>query len=160
MLNKYQHINEIKNTQPAKINSILPGMILKFKYKSLNPTKQITDENPLILFLYFNSEYGLLEGLNLNYVNKFKFKNLFKTFSKTTFVSTQEEEVSPYLVENFTLVSLPPVSQVQRPKSRSEAKKEMKMVYGKIIGPKFSNIYRSYSLSGIKTLKAVNLKDY
>ena len=42
----------------------------------------------------------------------------------------------------------------------SEAKLEMKRMYKKFIGPKFSHIYRSYTPTNIRTLKIVNLKDY
>tara|TARA_R100001443_G_scaffold84404_1_gene91055 strand:+ start:152 stop:637 length:486 start_codon:yes stop_codon:yes gene_type:complete len=158
--NVYNHIVEIKDTQHAKIQALIPGMILKFRYESIQKKKKVNDSEPMILLLYFDRANGLFDGLNLNYLSHYRFHRLFKIFQEQTFVSTQEEEVSPLLAESFTFISIPPASQLQRPRSRSEARKEMKRLYKKTIGPKFRDVYRSYSLSSIKTLRVVNLKDY
>ena len=160
MLNKFNHKKDIKNTQPVKIQAISPGMIITFKYNSIHYGNKITDKNPLVLFLYFDSQNGLLDGLNLNYLSDYKFKKLFEGFKSRTRVTTRDEKSSNLLSEDFTFISIPPINKLQRPNSSSEIKKEMKMMYNKFVGPKFSNIYRSYSLSTVKTLTAVNLKDY
>ena len=152
----HNHKSKIDDLQPATLKSVMPGMILTFKYNGA----KVSDKNPMILFLHYDSEYGLIEGLNLNYLSSYKLKSLFEGFKDRTSVQDMPEETSGLISEDFTFITVPPTTKMSRPASRSEAKVEMKRMYKKFVGPKFSCIYRSYSPSNIKTLKIVNLKDY
>ena len=131
-------------------------MVLTFKYVAEN----ISDKSPLILFLYYDIENGLIEGLNLNYISKYKLKMLFEQFKQTTKVGERPKEVSNLISEDYTYVSLPPLKKVTNPESKSERRVDMQRMYKKMIQPKFKKIYRSYSPNFIRTLKIVNLKGY
>ena len=115
-MNRFNHAKKIENTQPATIKSIIPGMIVTFKYVG----KKISDKNPLILFLYNDSKNKLIDGLNLNYLSDYRFKKLFEGFKDRTKVTTRDEDASNLLSENFTMISIPPISKLSRPKSSSE----------------------------------------
>jgi hypothetical protein len=164
MINKFNHLKDIKNTQPANFKSIFPGMIITFTYHG----KKILDKNPLILFLYYDPKNKLVDGLNLNYLSDYRFKGLFEKFKNTTKVVTRDEKTSKLLGEDFTFISIPPTSKLSRIKSRSERRVEMQRMYQKLISYSsghggsygYKDIYRSYSVKNIKSLKAVNLKNY
>ena len=155
-MNRFNHARMIEDTQPAYFKSIQPGMVLTFKYVAEN----ISDKSPLILFLYYDIENGLIEGLNLNYISKYKLKMLFEQFKQTTKVGERPKEVSNLISDDYTYVSLPPLKKVTNPESKSERRVDMQRMYKKMIQPKFKKIYRSYSPNFIRTLKIVNLKGY
>ena len=156
MKTTHNHKSKIDGLQPATLKSIIPGMIITFKYNGI----KVSDKNPIILFLYYDVQHGLIDGINLNYLNSYQLKKLFEGFKDRTEVSDRPEEDSGLISEDYTFISIPPTSKLGRPRSRSEAKVEMKRMYKKFIEPRFSDIYRSYIPSNIKTLKIVNLKDY
>ena len=155
--NKFNHTEKIKNLHPGKLLSIIPGMIITFRY--LGP--QITDKQPLILYLHYDSVNGLVDGLNLNYLDNFRFKKLFEGFQNITQVTTQNKSTSNLISENYTLISIPPLGKLQT-KSRAETIVEMRRLYKQFINktPGFTDIYRSYKPSNLSSLKIVNLKDY
>jgi hypothetical protein len=161
MPTRFNHYNLIEDTQPATVKSIIPGMILTFRYEK--PKTQ--DKNPLILFLWYDSKNKVIDGLNLNYLSLYRFHELFENFKSKTKVGTKDEDTSKLLSEDYTLISIPPTTKVSRPKSRSEKKVEMKRMYDKFIAPGgkehgYKGVYRSYKVTNIRTLKAVDLKDY
>jgi hypothetical protein len=160
MPNRFHHTKDIKETQSATIKSIIPGMILTFRYEG----KNVFDKYPLILFLYRDPKKNLIDGLNLNYLSDYRFKQFFEDFKDRTKVSTRDEETSNLLGEDYTFISIPPIPQVSRTASRSERKVEMKRMYDKFIAKRgkanLNKIYRSYSVKNIKSLKVVNLEDY
>ena len=79
MPNRFNHNKDIKNTQPAKLKAISPGMIITFRYVGEN----ISDKNPLVLFLYRDGKYNLIDGLNLNYyLRVLKIERQFKIYLK------------------------------------------------------------------------------
>ena len=61
---KRNHATRILGTQPAKINALEPGMIIRFKYSSKS------DSNPLVLFFWNDNKN--IHGLNLNYLTNYK----------------------------------------------------------------------------------------
>ena len=65
---KFNHSSKILGIQPAKITSLLPGMIIRFRYPSQS------DSNPLVLFFWNDMSLGNIHGLNLNYLNGYKIK--------------------------------------------------------------------------------------
>ena len=152
----HNHKFKIKDRQPGTLKSIFPGMVVTFNYSGEN----ITDKYPMILFLYYDVQHGLVEGLNLNYLSNYKFKMLFEGLKKRTLVMDQPKETSGLISEDYTFINLPPIAKLSRPKSRSESRVEMKRIYEKFMGEYFSESYRSYIPKKIKTLKIINLKDY
>ena len=154
---KFNHAEKIKDLHSGKLSSIIPGMIVTFRYAADN----VTDRQPLILFLHYDRVNGVLDGLNLNYLNNFRFKRLFEGFQNITQVTTRDESTSNLISEDYTLISVPPLGKLQT-KSRAEASVEMKRLYKQFINraPGFTDIYRSYKPSNLSSLKIVNLKDY
>ena len=152
----HNHKSKISDYQSASFRSIVPGMVITFNYLGL----KISDKNPLILFMHFDRKNGLIEGLNLNYLSNYRFKKLFEGFAQRTSVGDVPKESSNLITEDYTFITLPPISKMSRLNSRSEAQVEMKRLYKNYVGPKFNEIYRSYTPMNMKTIKIVNLKDY
>ena len=151
---RHNHKSKIQDSQLVTLKYISPGMIISFNYDGI----KITDKKPLLLYLHLDNN-GLIEGLNLNYLNNFRFKNLFEGFKERTSVSDVPEETTNLLSEDYTYIAIPPLKRMQT-QSKSEAKKETQRMYKKFVGPKFGDIYRSYHPNNIKSIKIVNLKDY
>jgi hypothetical protein len=152
----HNHKSKIDDFQQVGLKSLTPGMIIQFKYSG----KNVSDKNPMILFLNYNTKYGSLDGLNLNYLSNYRFKKLFEGFSARTTVGDASEKTSGLIYEDYTLVQIPPITKLGRPNSRSEYKVEMKRMYKNFVGKRFSDIYRSYTPNNIKNLRIINLKDY
>ena len=93
---KFNHAEKIKDLHSGKLSSIIPGMIVTFRYAADN----VTDRQPLILFLYYDRISGVLDGLNLNYLNNFRFKRLFEGFQNITKVATRDESTSNLISED------------------------------------------------------------
>ena len=93
----YNQKSKIDDSQAATLKSIVPGMILTFKYNGA----KVSDKNPMILFLHYDSEYGLIEGLNLNYLSSYKLKSLFEGFKNRTTVQDVPEETSNLISEDI-----------------------------------------------------------
>jgi|7_EtaG_2_1085326.scaffolds.fasta_scaffold18858_3 hypothetical protein len=151
----HNHKIKIQDSQLVSFGRITPGMIITFDYQGL----KISDKQPLVFYLYYNRDYGLLEGLNLNYLNNYRFKNLFEGLKTRTSVSDIPDESNNLLSEDYTYIAIPPTTRMQT-KSVSEAKKETQRMYKKFVGPKFGDIYRSYYPANMKSIKIVNLRDY
>ena len=71
---KYNHSRRIKDSQPAKIKSLLPGTIIQFYYEGI----KIFDTRPLVLVLWNEYKENKIHGINLNYMTEFKIKMLFR----------------------------------------------------------------------------------
>ena len=155
MLARHNHKSKIKDSQLVSLKAVIPGMIVSFNYEG----KKVSDKKPLIFFLHFDRKYGLIEGLNLNYLNNFSFKQLFDGLKVRTRVSTPSSDTSNLLSEDYTYIAIPPMSRMQT-KSKSESKVEKQRMYEKFIGPKFGDFYRSYQPRQMRNIKIVNLKDY
>tara|TARA_R110000824_G_scaffold66026_7_gene171665 strand:- start:1406 stop:1891 length:486 start_codon:yes stop_codon:yes gene_type:complete len=152
----YNHKRKIKGIQPAKLKALEPGMLITFRYNA----KDIMDKNPLIIFLYRDINDNLIDGLNLNYLTEYKVSQLFKNFNNIVGVTAKDEEDNNLLNEDYTLINLPSYKKVLggNPLSKSESIAKMKRLYEKVIKPKMlktDNIYRSYKISNIRTLKVV-----
>ena len=154
-MSKYNHSTNIVGIQPAKINALEPGMIIRFKYSSKS------DNNPLVLFFWNDSHEKNIHGLNLNYLTNYKIKNLFESFGKTTTISQvdEDEDETTLLSEDYTRISLPPITKTQT-KSVSEAKLEMKRMYKNRVKPilKTDDCYRTYKLDRISSLKVIRYR--
>ena len=148
MPRKYNHKQKIINRQPAKIKSVMPGMVLEFNYTG----KNISDKWPIILVLY-NEYYGkrqrgknvLIHSINLNYLNNASVSKFIKQLS-TKGTTKEEIEVSikdpkdeqearsnrGLLREPYTQISLPNFKAdfgEDRSLTRSEAKVQMNNIY-------------------------------
>jgi len=154
---KYNHIERIIGIQPAKINSLDPGMIIKFKYSG----KNVSDKNPLVLFFWNDRSEKNIHGLNLNYLTNYKIKNLFESFGKTTTISQvdEDEDETTLLSEDYTRIDLPPITKMGTG-TASEAKLEMKRMYKNRVKPilKTDNCYRTYKLDRISSLKVIKYR--
>ena len=158
-MRKFNHLSKIKETQPGKLLSIIPGMVITFRYTAPN----ITDRNPILVFFYYDRINGLLEGLNLNYLDNMRFGNFFEGIARRTSVYTADEDTSNLLSEDYTFISIPPIAKLQT-RSRAESIVEMRRLYKRFVSPAgqkgFADVYRSYKPQHVDTLKIVNLKDY
>ena len=177
MPKKFNHRRKIKNRQPAKIKSIMPGMILEFNYKG----KNIFDKRPLILVLY-NEYYErrrrgknvLMHSINLNYLNAAmlsKFVNQLSTKGSTkeeigivTKNPDAELETSPsrgLLRETYTQILLPNFKAdfgEDKSLTRSEAKVQMNIVYKKLIKRYLLqkvDVYRTYKIKNMKNIRTL-----
>ena len=172
----YNHISKIKRSQPAKIKAVHPGMFIRFKYRK----KKISDDAPILLVLYKDYKENLVHGINLNYLNNTRMKLILEKVVKGASVYSEDinlpriedqsgkyDDTMPYrnlLKKPYTRLKLPVFKEKREgnPLSKSEAKKQSKMLYEKVI-KKYSrilvgqkDIYRTYHMnlvSGLKVLK-------
>ena len=77
MATRYNNRKILKSAQTVPIGKLLPGMILTFNYSEQN----VTDPRPILLYLH--NDRGLLEGLNINYINPTKVKLIKSTEPNT-----------------------------------------------------------------------------
>ena len=152
----YNHKGKIKGIQPANLKSLEPGMLITFRYNA----KDIMDRNPLIIFLYRDINDNIIDGLNLNYLTEYKVSNLFRNFNNIVGVGEKDEEDNNLLNEDYTLINLPSYKKELggNPLSKAESIAKMKRLYEQVIKPrvlKIDNIYRSYKIKNIRTLKVV-----
>ena len=68
----HNHERKIESRQVGNLKSLQKGMIIDFNYKSPNAF----NKKPLILFIW--RDKNVIHGLNLNYLDTYKFKRLFK----------------------------------------------------------------------------------
>ena len=180
----YNHRSKIQGVQPAHLKAIYPGMIVQFDYQ---PTKdkEIKDETPLVLILYkeagYKAQTGLVHALNLNYLMESEVQRLFCTcellykgagvYSKEPVRRTIQSQMSDYddtmpyrnlLKEEFTRIMLPTYKEKRDgdPLSQAEAKRQMKMLYEKVIKRLLNrfDIYRTYDSKRMRALKVVKYK--
>tara|TARA_Y100000034_G_scaffold6955_1_gene7676 strand:+ start:236 stop:619 length:384 start_codon:yes stop_codon:yes gene_type:complete len=122
-------------------------MIVTFNYAEAG----ITDPRPTFLFLYYNKEKKLMEGLNLNYINPTKIKKLFQViqFKKG---KLDEDENLLSLKENYFRI------QISNPKKRSPL--STKRFYSDVVSSDntFPRAYRSYKIPKLSALKLANIK--
>ena len=115
-------------------------MVLTFNYSE----KGVKDPRPILLFLYDNN--GILEGININYLNPTKLKKLFSVieFKKG---KLDEEENLVFLKEDYFRI------QISNPKRRSAM--TPKRFYSDVISADkyFKRAYRSYKLTKLSSLK-------
>ena len=154
-MSKYNHSSKIIGVQPAKINSLESGMIIRFKYSG----KNVSDRNPLVLFIWNDGSEKNIHGLNLNYLTNYKIKNLFESFGETTIIKQVDEDETALLSEDYTRVSLPPITKT-RTGTVSEAIVEMKRMYKNRVKPilKTDNIYRTYKIDRMSSIKVIKYK--
>ena len=171
----HNHRRNYEGIQPGKMQALYPGMIVQFKYPSKN------DDNPLILLLYKEYGDGLVHGLNLNYLLETEVQQLFcscELLFKGASVYSNEpikrsiqshmgdyDDTLPYrnlLREEFTRIQLPTYKENRdgNPLSQSEAQRQMKMLYEKVIKKiiRKHDIYRTYTSKKIKQIKVVKYK--
>ena len=147
MSTRYNNRKIIKLGQKVSTGKLLPGMILTFNYSE----QGVKDPRPILLFLH--NDKGLLEGLNINYLNPTKLKKLFSVieFKKG---KLEEEENLIFLKEDYFRI------QISNPKKRSAM--STKRFYGDVISSDkyFKLSYRSYKISKLTALKVtqINIK--
>ena len=152
----HNHERKIESRQVGNLKLLQKGMIIDFNYKSPNAF----NKKPLILFIW--RDKNVIHGLNLNYLDTYKFKRLFKILGMETPVEEKSAKSSRKLNEEYTRVNLPAFKRERDGDklSKSEAKVEMINIYKKIIKPKLlgDDIYRTYSVKNISSIKVINLK--
>ena len=176
---KYNHRQLIESYQPSPNKAIYPGMVVQFRYKAEN----IFDKKPIVLVLWNDYREDKIHGINLNYLTREKMGILFdklvegaKTYGKKSAnifkVEDQDDESDyddnlPYrnlLKRPYTRMKLPTYRETRggNPLSYSEAKRQMDILYEKVI-KRFINrgkdyqVYRSYKYKMIKGLKVLNI---
>ena len=144
MATRYNNRKILKSAQTVPIGKLLPGMILTFNYSE----QGITDPRPILLYLH--NDRGLLEGLNINYINPTKVKKLFSVieFKKG---KLDEEENLISLKESYFRI------QISSVKKRSPM--STKRFYSDVVGSDnvFRKAYRSYTISKLTALKVTNI---
>ena len=174
---KFQHKNNYQGTQPAQIKALYPGMIAQFKYSG----DKIFDKNPLV-FVTWNDYKGYkIHGVNLNYLPGSQVQKLFCTcelLHKGASVYSNEpirrtiqsqmgdyDDTMPYrnlLKEEFTRIQLPTYKEKRggNPLSKSEARKQMNVLYEKVIKRVLTkhDIYRTYTPSKMSSIKVITFK--
>jgi len=137
---RYNNRKIIKSGQKVAPGKLLPGMILTFNYSE----KGVKDPRPILLFLHDNN--GILEGININYLNPTKLKKLFSVieFKKG---KLEEEENLIFLKEDYFRI------QISNPKKRSAM--STKRFYGDVIlsDKYFKQAYRSYKTTSLTSLQ-------
>ena len=144
MATRYNNRKIINTQQTIPINKLLPGMIVTFNYSE----QGVKDPKPILLYLH--KDKGLLEGLNINYLNPTKVKKLFSVieFKKG---KLDEQENLIRLKETYFRI------QISNPKKR--APMTTKRFYSDVIGSDvlFKNAYRSYNVGKLTALKVSNI---
>jgi hypothetical protein len=143
---RYNNRKIIDTQQTLPLGKILPGMIVTFNYSE----QGVTDPRPLLLFLHYNKDNKVLEGLNMNYINPAKLKKLFSVIEfKKGKLDEQENLLS--LKQNYFRI------QISNPKRRSPI--SSKRFYGDVIGSdnRFLESYRSYKTTKLSALKVANI---
>ena len=140
MSTRYNNRKVIKSGQKVAPGKLLPGMILTFNYSE----KGVKDPRPILLFLHDNN--GILEGININYLNPTKLKKLFSVieFKKG---KLEEEENLIFLKEDYFRI------QISNPKKRSAL--STKRFYSDVIlsDKYFKQSYRSYKVGSLTSLQ-------
>ena len=140
MSTRYNNRKVIKSGQKVAPGKLLPGMILTFNYSE----KGVKDPRPILLFLHDNN--GILEGININYLNPTKLKKLFSVieFKKG---KLEEEANLIFLKEDYFRI------QISNPKKRSAM--STKRFYGDVIlsDKYFKQAYRSYKTTSLTSLQ-------
>ena len=140
MSTRYNNRRIIKGGQKVAPGKLLPGMILTFNYSE----KGVKDPRPILLFLHNNN--GILEGININYLNPTKLKKLFSV-SEFKKGKLEEEENLIFLKEDYFRI------QISNPKKRSAM--STKRFYGDVIlsDKYFKQAYRSYKTTSLTSLQ-------
>tara|TARA_R100000152_G_C6664305_1_gene102368 strand:- start:16 stop:582 length:567 start_codon:yes stop_codon:yes gene_type:complete len=178
---KYNHRILVESYQMARTKSVYPGMVLDFKYKG----EHIFDENPMVLVLWNDYKKYKIHGINLNYLSNSRIGVLFdkliegsKIYNQgkrtgNPFVIQDQDDESGYddnlpyrnlLKKPYTRMKLPTYRENRggNPLSDAEAKRQMKVLYEKIIKRfvyrgKDYNVYRTYKYDKMVTLRVLNL---
>ncbi len=168
---KYNHDRRIKGTQNSIHKAVHPGMIIRFKYYSKNKF----DKSPLVLVLWNDYQGNKFHGINLNYLTENNIKKMFKKMNvfstspekqiRVTEQNQKEQKVDDnlpnrnLLKKTYTRLKLPTFKEMRDGKiiSKSEAMKEMKVLYQKVFKHfvKSEDIYRSYLYENIKIIKVI-----
>ena len=174
---KYLHKLHIFGRQPAPVKSLHPGMLAQFKYLG----DKIFDKEPLVLVIWNDKLNDNIHGINLNYLPENQVQKLFCTcelLHKGASVYSNEpirrtiqsqmgdyDDTMPYrnlLKESFTRIQLPTYKEKRggNPLSKSEAKKQMNMLYEKVLKKILlkHNIYRTYTPSKMSSIKVITFK--
>ena len=172
--NRINHRRRILNLQQCPYHkAIYPGMIIQFRYAS----DKAWDKSPLVLVLWNDYEGYKIQGINLNYLNEFKIKNIFQQIMKNAKRSpiddinlTEEDQDSksgyddnlPYrnlLKKPYTRLKLPTFKESKggNPVSKGQAVVEMKLLYDRVLKRwvKREDMYRTYSYNKMKTMKVI-----
>ena len=172
---KYNHASRIVGTQPGKIKAVYPGMFIRFVYRK----STVFDRRPILFVLYREYSENLLHGININYLSDFQLKQILTkitagagVYSESTneFVSQDQtddyDDSLPYrnlLKEPYSRVKLPVFKEKRdgNPISKAEAKKQMKILYEKVIKKnmrsKNLDIYRTYQINLMSEIKVLQI---
>ena len=175
-MRKYNHRAKITGWQPCKLLSVVPGMILEFNYSG----DDIHDPKPLVLVIwrdYAGRRGGKnkIHGINLNYLTEHRVQKLFSILGEKYQVGKQDpqnpEDRDEWLhrnliQEDFTRIKLQTYKEDRgtEPRlSKLEAKRQIKLIYEKILKrklfiPSTYDVYRSYYMKNMGSIKIVNYR--
>ena len=169
---KYSHRRRILNTQPAKIKSLAPGMIVQFGYKGEN----IFDGRPLILLVWNEFWKGRIHGINLNYLTEYKIKLIFdklmvgpeKGVQDDNPLIEEDQQANDYddnlpyrnlLTEPYTRLKFSTFKEFRggNPLSKAQADRQMKVLYNEVLKKimKRYDMYRTYKTKQMSTIKVI-----
>ena len=137
---KINHWRRVKSEQSSVINSLTPGLIIKFRYD----IKESFDEIPLCLFLWRDIKYNIIHTVNLNYLYESKVQLLFERINKVIPVMNLKNNEND---DPVTRAIIPPAGP-------GSAKTLYDTVIKKDILPEFDS-YRTYKIKKIRDLKIV-----
>lgn len=143
---RYTHKSYILDYEPIRRNSVWPGHIVDFNYKSSNSG---SDRKPLVFILYRDIEKKMIHGLNLNYLSEFEVQKMF-SFVREIVPLDLSDKSAKTLSETTTRFTIP---------KRNE--KIPSMIYEKVIKPKINknnNCYRTYSQDKISSMRVIAYK--
>ena len=169
----YNHRSRIKGSQPAALKAVYPGMIIMFKYRK----EKVFDGNPILLVLYKDYYENLVHGMNLNYLTQYEMKLIISNietgasvYSESKNILKVEDQTEDYddtlpnrnlLKKPYTRLKLPVFKEKRdgNPISKSEAKKQMDVLYEKVIKKvmkqKKIDAYRTYHINLMSQMKAL-----
>ena len=164
---RYNHTRKIVDKQPAKAKWIMPGSIVSFNYSGTD----IFDRKPMILVLWNDLNAEKLHGINLNYLNEMKVKELFERIvTKGENRVILEDQMNPndtddnlpsrnLIHDPYTRFRLPTYREDRggNPLSKSEAIRQMDILYKKVLKRIVTkhDIYRSYHVVKATSIKIV-----
>lgn len=144
---RYSHKSYIMDNEPLRKNSVWPGMIVEFSYKS---SKAFSDPKPLVFILFKDTEKKLFHGVNLNYLSEYEVQQLFGFVRKIVPLSLHDKSAKT-LSETTTRFQIPKMSE-----------KIPNVLYEKVIKPKYlvknKKCYRTYSTNKVSSTKVVSYK--
>lgn len=137
-----QHSKNFISQVSGNIRSLKPGHIVKFKYKSKYDPDYKAHQYPTVLILNTNYQ-GKLHGLALRFLSVIQLKQLKNTIS-TTLIQKAKKVITPSKYKRLDVIDNPYIFYHNKLKGFLKSLND--------------NIYRTYFLSNIHSVKIINYK--